>query len=86
MSYCLSLLFTLVDVYASTDVAISHPGSWAVSYHAFVLLVWTLTLVDIDAITYFSGVTGVAYSCSVEILAAASIGSDLRYVPTTGHT
>ncbi|VDC02845.1 unnamed protein product [Peniophora sp. CBMAI 1063] len=40
----------------------------------------------IDAITYFSGVTGVAYSCSVEILAAASIGSDLRYVPTTGHT
>ena len=50
------------------------------------MLKWVLRTSDINAITYFSGVTGVAFSCSVEILAAASIGSDLRYVPTAGHT
>ncbi|KZV66718.1 amino acid transporter [Peniophora sp. CONT] len=40
----------------------------------------------INTIAYFSGVTAIAYSCAVEILAAASIGTDLAYVPTTGQT
>ncbi|KZV68533.1 APC amino acid permease [Peniophora sp. CONT] len=40
----------------------------------------------INAVAYIAGVAGVDYSCAVQILAAASIGSDLGFIPTTGQT
>ena len=71
---------------SDVDAATWPLGLWVVRCFIFTFLEQVLTPVDIDAITYFSGVTGVAYSCAIEILAAVSIGSDVRYIPTTGQT
>jgi len=45
----------------------------------------TNIFVDINSIGYITGVAGVDWSIAIQITAAASIGSDLTYVPTNGH-
>ncbi|KAJ7578716.1 amino acid/polyamine transporter I [Mycena floridula] len=39
-----------------------------------------------NMVAYVAGVAGVDYGCAVQILAAASISSDLTYAPTVAHT
>ncbi|KAI0028695.1 amino acid/polyamine transporter I [Vararia minispora EC-137] len=86
-----SSFFIIFVALAIAELGSSMPTSGGVYYWTYqlcspryrTLVSWLVGYINTTA--YISGIAGIDYSLALQVVAAASIGSDLNYIPTTAQ-
>ncbi|KAJ6608932.1 amino acid/polyamine transporter I [Mycena sp. CBHHK59/15] len=85
-------VFLMTIAFAMAELGSSAPTSGGVYYWTYKfsspryrnLLCWMVGYTN--TLTYIAGMAGIGWACATLITAAASVGSDLKYIPTVHQT